>query len=148
MITKIVERTNDQMRKVRKKIKVDEFLFRYSDTNEEEIKCLFGLLYFRSLCDDTKQPTKEVWYDTFSARNIYRVAMSLNRCEWLMRAIAFDDHNTVRADFFEYGFARLRCFLTEFEKNVRKHYCHTEFAVMDETLRNFYIFIIVILKFI
>ena len=108
MITKIVERTNDQMRKVRKKIKADEFLFRYSDTNEEEIKCLFGLLYFRSLCDDTKQPTKELWYDTFSARKIYRTAISSNRCEWLMRAIAFHDHNTVRADFLENRFARLR----------------------------------------
>ena len=37
MITKIVKRTNDQMHKVRKKINSDEFLFRYSDTNEEEI---------------------------------------------------------------------------------------------------------------
>ena len=37
MITKIVEKTNDQMRKVRKKINADEFLFRYSDTNEEKI---------------------------------------------------------------------------------------------------------------
>ena len=44
MITKIVERTNDQMRKVHKEINADDFLFRYSDTNEEEIKCLFGLL--------------------------------------------------------------------------------------------------------
>ena len=34
MITKIVERTNDQMCKVRKKIKASEFLFDYNDTNE------------------------------------------------------------------------------------------------------------------
>ena len=37
MITKIVERTIDQMRKARKKVKADEFLFRYSDTNKEQI---------------------------------------------------------------------------------------------------------------
>ena len=60
MITKIAERTNDQMYKVRIKINVDEFLFHYSDTNEEEIKCLFGQLYFRGLYHDTKQPTKEL----------------------------------------------------------------------------------------
>ena len=47
MITKIVERTNDQLRKARKKINAYGFLFRYSDTDEEEIKCLFGLLYLR-----------------------------------------------------------------------------------------------------
>ena len=71
MITKIVERTNDQMGKVRKKINADESVFRYSDTNREEIKCLFGLGYLRGLYNDNKQPTKELWYDTFSARKIY-----------------------------------------------------------------------------
>ena len=44
MISRIVERTNEQMRKVREKINADEFQFRYSDTNELEIKCLFRLL--------------------------------------------------------------------------------------------------------
>ena len=65
MITKIVEITNDHMRQ---KINADEFLFRYSDANEEEIKCLFGLLYFIGLHHDTKQPIKGLWYDTFSAK--------------------------------------------------------------------------------
>ena len=37
MITKIVEITNDQMYKICKKINADEFLFRYSDTNEEKL---------------------------------------------------------------------------------------------------------------
>ena len=60
MITKIVERTNNHMCKVRKKINADEFLFCYSDTNEEEVKCLFGLLYFRGLYHDTSQLTKEL----------------------------------------------------------------------------------------
>ena len=46
------------MGKVCKKINAAEFLFHYSDTNEEEIKCLFGLLYFRGLYHDSKQPTK------------------------------------------------------------------------------------------
>ena len=71
MITKIVERTNDQMGKVRKKINADESVFRYSDTNREEIKCLFGLRYLRGLYNDNKWPTKGLWYDTFSARKIY-----------------------------------------------------------------------------
>ena len=108
VITRIVERTNDQMRKVCKKINVDEFLFRYSDTNEEELKCLLGLLYFGGLYHNTKPPTKELWYDTFSARKIYSAAMSINRYEWLMRTITFHDHNTVRADFLEDKFARMR----------------------------------------
>ena len=138
MITKIVERANDQMRKVRKKINGDEFLFHCSDANEEEIKCLFGLLYFRGFYHDTKHPTKELWYDTFSATKIYRVAMSLNKYEWLMRTITFHDHNTVRGDFLEDRFACMRWFLIEFEKNAWKCYWYTEYVVINESLRNFY----------
>ena len=103
MITKIVEGTNDQMCKVCKKINTDKFLLRYSDINEEEIKRLFVMLYFRGLYGDTKQPTKELWYDSL---------MSLNRYDWLMRAIIFHDHNTVTNDFLEDSFSRLRWFLT------------------------------------
>ena len=139
MITKIVERANDQMHKVCKKINAHEFLFRYSDKNEEEIKCLFGLVYFRGLYHDTKQPA-------FSARKIYRAAISLSKYEWLMRTTTFHEHNTVRADFLEYRFARMKWFLTEFEKNARKYYRHTEFLVKDKTLRNIYAF--VFLKFV
>ena len=76
MTNQIVERTNEQIVKVRKNINADEFSFHYSDTNEEEIKCRFELLLFRGLYSDTKQLTKELCYDTFSVRKIYRAAMS------------------------------------------------------------------------
>ena len=66
--------------------------------------------------------------------------MPLNRYEWLIRAITFHDHNTIRDDFLEDRFPRMRWFLTEFEKNVWKYYRHTEFVVINETLRNFYAF--------
>ena len=55
-----------------------------------------------------------------------------------MRTITFHDHHTIRADFLEDKFARMRWFLTEFEKNVRKYYWHAEFVLIDEPLRNFY----------
>ena len=126
------------MRKVREKINADKIQFRYSNTNEEENKCLFGLLYFRGLYHDAKQPTRELRYDNFSARNVYRAAMSLDKCEWLMRIITFHDHSTVRADFLDDRFARMRWFLTEFENHARKYYRHTEFAAIGETLQNFY----------
>ena len=74
------------------------------------------MFHFRGLYHDTKQLTKELWCDMFSARKIYRTAISLNRYERLMRAITFHDHNTVRADFLEDKFPRIRWFLTEFEK--------------------------------
>ena len=87
MISRMVERTNEQMRKVHEKINPNKFQFRYSDTSEEKNKCLFGLLHFRGLYHDTKQSTRELWYDNFSARNVYWGAMSLSRYERLMRTI-------------------------------------------------------------
>ena len=49
IIRQIVKRANEQMSKVRKKISADEFSFRYSE-----------------------EPTKELWYDTFSHETIIR----------------------------------------------------------------------------
>ena len=118
MITKIVERTNGQVRKVRKKINADGFLFRYMIQMKKKL-CLFGILYFRGLYHDTKQPTKELLYDTLSSRKIYRAAMSLNRHKWLISPTIFHDHNTVRADFLEDRFACMKWFLTEFEKKKK-----------------------------
>ena len=63
--------------------------------------------------------------------------MSLNRYEWLLRTITFHDHNTVKADFLKDMYVHMRWVLTEFEKNARQYYQHTEFVVIDETLTLF-----------
>ena len=85
MITKIVERTNDQTLKVYKKINTDKFLFGYRDTNKEEIKCLFGLLYFRGLYHDTKQPRKEFSYDTLSAKKMNRATTAAQNMKFFIK---------------------------------------------------------------
>ena len=63
--------------------------------------------------------------------------MSLNRYEWQLRTITFHDHNTVKADFLKDMYVHMRWVLTEFEKNARQYYQHTEFVVIDETLTLF-----------
>ena len=55
-----------------------------------------------------------------------------------MRPITFHDYNTIRTHFLEGSFASVRWIFTEFGKNTRKCYWHTEFVVTDEILRNFY----------
>ena len=60
MTSQLVERTNEQISKVRKYINADEFSVCYSDTNEERIKSLFGMLLFGDLHHDTKQPTRDL----------------------------------------------------------------------------------------
>ena len=41
------------MLKVHEKIEASEYSFRYSDKNQEEINCLFGLVIFRELYQDS-----------------------------------------------------------------------------------------------
>ena len=75
--------------------------------------------------------------------------MSLNRYEWLLRAITFHDHNAARADFLEDKFFRIRWFLTEFEKKMRG--CITGIQNLLRWMKlseTFMRRIIVILKFI
>lgn len=55
-----------------------------------------------------------------------------------MRTSTFRDHKTFNIDFLEDRFDCMRLFVTESENNARKYYCHKEFVVIDETLRNFY----------
>ena len=74
---------------------------------------LFGMLYFRGLYHNTKKANRKLWYDNFSARQIYRAAMSLNRYEWLMRTIAFLDQSTVRADSLDNRIVHMRWFLMQ-----------------------------------
>lgn len=66
--------------------------------------------------------------------------MSLNRYEWLTRKITYHEHKTIRTNFLDNKFVRMRWFGTKFENNVRKYYRHTEFVVIDKNLNNFYAF--------
>lgn len=51
MIETIVERTNKQMQKVVND--ADKFSFNFSYLNEEELQCLFELLFFQGLYQQT-----------------------------------------------------------------------------------------------
>ena len=110
MICTIVEGTNEE-------INGEEFRFRYSDTTNQRT------LAWTFFCKEHLQGC-----------NIFK-----NKYEWLIRTLSFHYHNTVRADFLDDRFAHMRWSLMEFENNTRKYYRHTEFAVIDETLRNFYV---------
>ena len=126
------------MTKVYKKNNVDQVSFHYIDKNEQEIKCIFELVFFRGFYHDAKQPTKKLLYDTFSARKIHRAAMSLTRYEWFVRTITSHDHKKIKIDLFVDRFVRMEQLVTKSENNVQKYYRHNEFVVIDETLRNFF----------
>ena len=130
MIDCIVHRTNAQMYRNRNVIERENDTT--NDTNNEEIRALFGLLLLRGLYWDIQQPCYDLWYETFSSRQ-YRACMSLKRYEWLMKNISF--HDTLRQEYVTDRFARMRWLVTSFERNARMYYKHTAFGCIDETLR-------------
>ena len=67
---------------------------------------------------------------------MYRVAMSLNRYEWLLSTISFHDQSKLRTKFVDERIVRMRWFLTQFENSAQNYYRHVEFFVTDEKLQN------------
>ena len=111
MIDCIVHRKNTQMYRNRNVSERDDAST--NDTNNEEIRVLFGLLLLHGLYWDIQQPCSDLWYETFSSRHIYRTCMSLKRKDWLMKNISFHNH----------------------DRNARMYYKHTAFVRSDETLK-------------
>ena len=133
IISMIVISTNVQLNKLRKEGKNPP---KFDLTDAMEIRCYIGLLLFRGLHRDIKNPTKELWYDTDGYRPLYRACMSRDRFQVLLACLSFHDHNAIRREFASDRFARARRFLDEFENNCRKSYQHNALVCLDETLRN------------
>lgn len=89
IINTIVERIN----------KLTNFLFLIGTQTKEKVKCLFGLLIFHRLYQDTNQSTKKMCFDTFSASKIYSSTILFNKYEWLMTMITFRNRSTLRTNF-------------------------------------------------
>ena len=69
---------------------------RIEETNSYKVKCLLGLLLFRGVSHDTKQPFKHLWYRNLASHPIYRACFSLKRYEWPMADTALHNAETIR----------------------------------------------------
>ena len=87
---------------------------------------------------DVKTPTDELWYDEDAQRPIYRAIVSRNRFHFLFKCISFHDHTTIRLQFTDERFAKMREVLDIFEGNAKRHYKHSELVCLEETLRNLF----------
>ena len=67
MINRTVTSTNKEIEKKRNTM---DKLVRHQDTTPDEIRCFIGLLLFRGLHRDIKNPTTELWYDDDFTANV------------------------------------------------------------------------------
>ena len=133
IILMIVASTNVEIEKLRKEGYNPPKL---NLTCAMEIWCFIGILLYRGLHRDIKNPTAELWYDPDGLRPFYRACMDRNRFQILLRCLSFHDHAAIRREYGTDRFARGRVFLDEFEKNCREMYEHGALVCLDETLRN------------
>ncbi|KAB0803806.1 hypothetical protein PPYR_00776 [Photinus pyralis] len=61
------------------------------DTNVDEVKALFGLLYIAGVLKSRHTNLKDMWATDKTAPEIFRMVMSKNRFYLLLRALRFDD---------------------------------------------------------
>lgn len=102
------------------------------DTDIVEIKCLFGLFLFCGIYHNVHMPCEYLWYREMSSRKIYEACMSYKRLVWLMRCLTFDNRDNIRSNILNDRLARMRWLVTQFEKNARKSYHHSELVCIDE----------------
>lgn len=61
------------------------------DTNVDEIRALFGLLYMAGVLKASHTNLADLWNTDATAPEFFRMVMSKNRCYLLLRALRFDD---------------------------------------------------------
>lgn len=64
------------------------------ETNIEEIKALYGLLYLAGLFHSNRQRLSDLWRDEGTVIEIFRKTMPFRRFQFLLGLLRFDDKTT------------------------------------------------------
>lgn len=134
MMQLILERTNEVI--ALHTPESDRYNERYKPMDIDELMALIGLLLYRGLHRDTKNPTQELWSHPDAQRPMYKALFDRTRFHFLLRCLSFHDPRRLRIDYTNDLFVKMRELLTLFENNLRQNYRHTELVCLDETLRN------------
>ena len=113
---KLVQSTNVKIRRERDTLKyAEKILARYGDISITEIRCYLGLLMFQR---NTKICVEKLWYGE-NTHPFYKAAMSLNRYKFLLKCVAFHNHESILDEYCWDLFARSWWLLEKF-KNIAR----------------------------
>lgn len=137
MIEKIVLHTNEEIRRYRDSLEIDDDRDRtYNNVDMMEIKAFFGLMYFSGLQRTTHTNVEDLWNPVYGSI-MYRSTMSRNRFWFLSKNLRFDDKVT-RAERRETDkFAPIREVWEQLLSNCKKYYNPTSHCTIDEQLVSF-----------
>ncbi|XP_043271936.1 piggyBac transposable element-derived protein 4-like [Venturia canescens] len=137
LIEKIVVHTNEEIRRYRDALEIDENRDRtYSTIDIVEIKAYFGLLYFSGMQKTSHTNTEDLWNPMYGSI-MYRSTMSRNRFWFISKNLRFDD-KTTRGERRETDkFAPIREVWEQFLSNCKLNYNPASYVTIDEQLVSF-----------
>ena len=106
-------------------------------TNLEEIKALFGLLYYAGVLKSSHLHTDELWSDNGTGIQIFRCGMSQQRFRFLLRALRFDDKRDRAARIAVDKLAPLREVFDFIVLKCKQNFSVAEYTTIDEMLWGF-----------
>lgn len=135
VIDEIVKCTNVYLTKIRTNFRRERDCL---NKTREEIKALFGLLYFAGVLRRNHLNLKDLWSDDPLSREYFRAIMPLKRFYLFLCALRFDDMNT-RTDrkmYDKLAFIRMKFdgFVSLYIQRCQAVYTVGENCITDETL--------------
>lgn len=132
LVGKIVIYTNKYISKIRQNISRPRDA---TDTNLDEIKALFGLLYLAGTWKSSHVSVDDLW--AADGPVIFRITMGKNRFRLLLRALRFDDFTDREERKKTDKLAPIREVFDSFVEKCKANYEIGQYATIDEMLEAF-----------
>lgn len=134
MISLIVKYTNIQIDMKRPQYSRERDA---TETNEEEIKALIGILYISGVMKSAHLNTKDIWAKDGTGTDIVICTMSRKRFHFLMNCLRFDDKSTRNKRKQHDKITHIREIFEAFKTNSQSTYTVSENVTIDENLEAF-----------
>lgn len=134
MVALIVTYTNQKIATSREKFTSPQWYI--GDTNQNEIKALFGLLFMSGALKNAHLNCTDAWSVVYGSP-FFRGVMTKNRFEFLINNLRFDDQHTRVQRRTADKFAAFRDLWCMFVKHSQELYSPSALLTIDETLLSF-----------
>lgn len=106
-------------------------------TNECEIEAFIGLLYLAGMFRSNRQNLRDLWQTDGTGIDIFRNTMSINRFQFLMACLRFDNIENRKERIKIDKLAPVRGILDKFIENCKQTYTPSQYLTIDEKLESF-----------
>lgn len=109
----------------------------YKETNEVEIKAVFGLLYLAGMFRANHRNLEDFWRIDGTGMDIFAATMSAKRFMFLLTCLRFDNiENRAERQAVD-KLAPIRAVFDKFVNNCQQAYSPSEYLTLDEKLESF-----------